>query len=145
MKVCFTTITVKDLDESIGFYESIIGLKEVSRMTEQVGENSVNISFLKDPLDVDSGLIELIEYSDWIGDGEGSKNFHRPTMLIGFQCDDLDETLEKVKESGIEIIRGPFRTAGDQMRVVFFKDPNEAVIELVEGFDLSKLPKPSSR
>lgn len=142
MKVCFTTITVKNMEESIRFYEDIIGLKEVSRMTEQVGDNNVNISFLKDPRDADSGLIELIGYNNWIGDGEGNKNFHRPTMLVCFKTDKFDTMLDVIKENDIEVIRGPFETAGGQMRVIFFKDPNDAVIELVEGFDINKLPKP---
>ena len=142
MKVCFTTITVRDMEESLRFYEDIIGLKEESRMTEKVGNNKVNISFLRDPRDADSGLIELIEYRNWIGDGEGNKNFHRPTMLVCFKTDDFDATLDVIKENRVEVIRGPFETAEGQMRVIFFKDPNDAVIELVEGFDLAKLPKP---
>jgi lactoylglutathione lyase len=144
MKVCFTTITVKDMAQSLRFYKDIIGLVELSRQTEQVGDQKVNISFLKDPRDAESGLIELIEYSSWIGDGEGNKNFHRPTMLVCFKVDDLNATLEVIRENQIEIIRGPFEAAGGQMRMIFLKDPNDAVIELVEGFDLAKFPKPPS-
>lgn len=144
MNVCFTTITVKSMEQSVTFYENVIGLEVVSRLTDQVGNNQVNISFLRDPQFPDSSLIELIEYNQWMGDGEGQKNFHRPTMLVCFEVKDLDATLEVIKRNEIEIIRGPFETAGGHMRVVFFKDPNDAVIELIEGFDLKKLLYPPS-
>mgnify|MGYP003727366083 CR=1 FL=1 len=46
MKFLHTSITVKNMEESIRFYEGIIGLKLIKR--REIKENNAEIAFLSD-------------------------------------------------------------------------------------------------
>ena len=95
----YTTITVKDLDESLDFYINIIGLQKVNKFSPESG---VTISFLRDD---ESNLIELLEDKNL-----SEEDFKESRVSIGFGVDNLDETLERLKRAGIETIRPTIET-----------------------------------
>ncbi|MCM1989507.1 VOC family protein [Oceanirhabdus seepicola] len=121
MKVGFITVHVKNLEESVEFYKNAFGLFEVRRFSPQEG---VNIVFLKDE---EKGLIELIENNHMHEVNEGA------LVSIGFNVEDLNEVLKRLREKDIEIIRGPIEVPSGE-KFVFIKDPNGVEIELIEGF-----------
>jgi len=121
MKVGFITVHVKNLEESVEFYKNAFGLCEVRRFSPEKG---VNIVFLKDE---EKGLIELIENNQMHEVNEGS------LVSIGFNVEDLNEVLKRLREKDIEIIRGPIEVPSGE-KFVFIKDPNGVEIELIEGF-----------
>ena len=51
---------------------------------------------------------------------------------IALAVDDLDETLERLKDQGIEPEREPYRVREGGSRLCFVRDPDEYRIELIE-------------
>ena len=51
---------------------------------------------------------------------------------IAIGVDDLDETLERLKEQGIEPEREPYRVREGGSRLCFVRDPDEYRIELID-------------
>lgn len=126
MNIRFTTITVKDLDESLKFYKDILGFIEMKKFSPMEG---VNIVFLKDE---DSGIIELIEYQNTSKDDE---DFRESIVSIGLGVIDLERTLYELKCKGVEPIRGPIEIPSGE-KFAFIKDPNDVEIELIQGFKI---------
>ena len=120
----YTTITVKDLEESLDFYINIIGLKKVNKFSPEPG---VTISFLRDE---ESNLIELLEDKNL-----SEEDFKESRVSIGFGVDNLEETLKRLKEHGIETIKETIETPGDG-RLAFIEDPNGVEIGINQGFNM---------
>ena len=52
---------------------------------------------------------------------------------IALAVDDLDETLERLKQQGIEPEREPYRVREGGSRLCFVRDPDDYRIELIES------------
>ncbi|NCB01257.1 MAG: VOC family protein [Spirochaetia bacterium] len=119
MNYCWTTLQVKDIDESIAFYQNIIKLP-LNRRFEVEGNGK--IAFLG------SGetMIELIQ------------NNNQPCVVgnaitLGFAVDSIDETISFIKEKGIKIESGPF-TPNDHITFFYVLDPNGIKIQFSQSF-----------
>ena len=120
MKFLWTTIYVKNLDESIAFYSDLLGLQMLRRFPAGPG---MEIAFMGNGIDnetlveflADSGSTEM-NYSDFIS--------------IGFAIDSVDAMLDTVKSRGIPVHSGPFETPG--ARFFTIKDPNGLSIQLFQ-------------
>ncbi len=119
MKFCWTTLTVKNMEESLKFYEEIIGLSVNQRF--QAGPN-MEIAFLGQG----ETKIELICNKDV---REVNMGEH---ISLGFEVSNLDEMMALVKERGIAIHSGPFQP-NPNTRFFFILDPNDLKIQLVES------------
>lgn len=124
MNIKFVTVTVKNLKESIKFYEDILKLEIVREFSPMEG---TNIVFLKGESSV---MLELIEYENKSIAGSNSK------VSIGFEVLDLDNKIKELEEKDIKIIRGPIKTAGGE-KFIFIEDPNGVEIEIIEGFSIN--------
>lgn len=124
MKIAFTTITVDKLERSLEFYKNIIGLSEIRRINPQEG---IQCIFLKDE---EGSVIELIE-DKTISNANVENREHR--VSIGFNVDNLDDTIKVLEDNSIEIISGPIEVPGG-VKFIFIKDPSGVSIELIEGF-----------
>lgn len=120
----YTTVTVKDLDESLDFYINIIGLKKINKFSPESG---VTISFLRDE---ERNLIELLEDKNL-----SKEDFKQSRVSIGFGVENLDETLQRLKAQGVETIRPTIETPGDG-KLAFIKDPNGVEIGINQGFNV---------
>jgi predicted enzyme related to lactoylglutathione lyase len=80
-------IPVKDLDRAVGFYTDVLGLHEVLRIQE------FSISLLESK----QGQIWLMDYGGRLEPGG------RPTQLVLFTDEGVDEWLERVTGAGCEI------------------------------------------
>lgn len=120
----YTTITVKNLEESLEFYINIIGLKKINQFSPESG---VRISFLRDE---EKNLIELLEDKNI-----DASQFKMSRVSIGFNVDNLDETLKTLKQHGIEPIKEIIETPGDG-RLTFIEDPNGVEIGINQGFNM---------
>ncbi|MCX7747559.1 MAG: VOC family protein [Clostridia bacterium] len=125
MNYVFTTIKVRDLEQSLKFYKEVIGLKEVVKFEAQPG---VKIVFLKDE---NNNKIELIEFEHMKNASDEGKS----KVSIGFAVESLDNTMKLVKERDLEIVMGPVETASGE-RFIHIKDPNGVEINLIEGFKM---------
>jgi lactoylglutathione lyase len=119
VKFCWCTITVNVMEESIKFYQEIVGLSIDRRFRE--GEN-VDICFLGNG----ETKIELIH----------GPNHHAPGRVegisLGFEVESLDETIKFIKEKGLEVASGPFQPS-PEVKFFFVKDPNGVNIQFAEN------------
>ena len=118
MKFCWSTLNVKNLEESIKFYEEIIGLKVTRRFPAGPG---TEIAFLGDG----ETQIELI--------CGGEKGIHvGDDISWGFEVESLDQTLFLAKEKSAVILGEPVQP-NPQVKFAFIKDPNGLRVQLVEN------------
>jgi len=119
MKFCWSTLRVNDLEESLNFYQEIVGLKVDRRFKAGPGSEIV---FLGDG----ETKIELMY-------NEGNKNVDMgEDISLGFEVESADEMMEFVKEKGISIHSGPFQP-NPHVKFFFVQDPNGLIIQFVEN------------
>ncbi|HHY59553.1 MAG TPA: VOC family protein [Clostridia bacterium] len=118
MSFCWATITVKDLEESLRFYQEIVGLTLDRRFQAGPG---LEIAFLGDG----ETKVELI------ANREVKEVNIGPHISLGFKVDSLDDKIAFVRERGIPIHSGPFQP-NPQTRFFFIQDPNGLKIQFVE-------------
>lgn len=119
MKFCWSTLAVKNMEESIEFYKEIVGLEVVKRFKS--GQDT-EIAFLNDG----ETKIELICNIDKKEINVGKD------VLWGFAVDSLEDQMVLVKEKGIEITSGPFQP-NPYTKFFFVSDPNGMKIQFVEN------------
>src|SRR5665647_1776037 len=110
MKFCWSTLTVKNLAESLKFYIEIVGLNVGRRFKAGAG---VEIAFIGDG----ETKIELI-CNDDIKEVSFGEN-----ISFGFEVNSVDEMMAFVKEKGIEILSGPFQP-NPHTKFFYILDPN---------------------
>jgi lactoylglutathione lyase len=117
MSFVHTTFMVKNMGESLQFYQDIVGLEISRRFSTGTGE----IVFLG------SGetKVELI-YNDGLKDIGYTEN-----ISLGFSVNSLDEKMKFVQEKGIKIHSGPIQ-AGPGTRFFYVLDPNGLKIQFIE-------------
>jgi len=120
-----TMYRITDPERSRAFYEAL------------------GFSFARDLDIVRNGELEATNYFFSIGDNESvlelTYNHDGRTYDLGsayghiaLAVDDLDETLERLKEQGIDAEREPYRVREGGSRICFVRDPDEYRIELIE-------------
>lgn len=119
MSFLWTSIYVKDLEESLDFYKNIIGLKVDSRM--DMGEDNA-IVFLGDG----QTKVELIY------DSEKQDINIDESISLGFEVNSIEEKMEFIKNKGLKIHSGPFNPAPN-IKFFFVLDPNGVKIQFVEN------------
>jgi lactoylglutathione lyase len=120
MKFCWTTLNVKNLEESIKFYTEIVGLNVNRRF--QAGPGT-EIAFLGEG----ETKVELIGN---VAAPKQEVNFG-PDISLGFAVDSVEEKMAFVREKGINIHSGPFQP-NPHTRFFFVLDPNGLKIQFVE-------------
>lgn len=119
MKFCWSTLRVKSLEESLSFYQEIVGLKLDRRFNAGPG---IEIAFLGDG----ETKIELI------CDANNSEVDAGKDISWGFEVDSLDRMMSLVKERGIEVLGEPVQP-NPHVRFFFVRDPNGMKIQFVEN------------
>ena len=118
MEFCWSTLYVKDMEESIKFYEEVIELPVKQRFAAGPG---MEIAFLG----VGETKVELIF------DPSKKSIDLGPDISWGFCVDSLDQTMESLKDRGVKIIAGPIEP-NPTTRFIYILDPNGMKIQLVE-------------
>jgi lactoylglutathione lyase len=123
VKFLHTSITVRDMTESLAFYTEVLGLEFERRRT--IPENKAEIAFVKDPV---SGA--RIELTWW----EGKTTIEAGEQLdhLAFEVAELDRFLLKIRQKGVRVAKEPYRLSGGTSRIAFILDPNDVWIELIE-------------
>ena len=117
-----TCYRVLDPDASVSFYEKL-GFEVLRRMP--IGDDATNIFM---GLPDDGARLELTHNHDVdepyeIGTGYGH---------IAITADDLDATLARLAEDGIEPEKPPYQVREGGSRLCFVRDPDGYRIELIE-------------
>lgn len=133
MKYLHTMVRVGDLDKSLDFYCTKLGLTETRRMDHQGGR--FTLVFLAAPGDADraksekSPLLELTYNWDPEEYTEG-RNFGH----LAFEVDDIYATCQKLMDQGVTINRPP-----RDGHMAFIRSPDNISIELLQkGQTLAK-------
>jgi lactoylglutathione lyase len=119
MKFAFAhnNINVLNLDASLKFYETALGLAETSRITPEDG--SFIIVYLGDGQT--SHKLELTWLRDWVRPYNlGDNEFH-----LAFVVDDFEEALKKHKQMNCVCFENP------AMGIYFINDPDGYWLEVI--------------
>ena len=120
-----TMYRITDPERSRAFYEAL------------------GFAFARDLEIVRNGELEATNYFFSVGDDDSvlelTYNHDGRTYDLGsgyghiaLAVDDLDETLERLKEQGIEPEREPYRVREGGSRLCFVRDPDDYRIELID-------------
>ncbi|MDF9408717.1 VOC family protein [Pelotomaculum isophthalicicum JI] len=123
MKFCWCTITVNNMEESLKFYQEIVGLSIEKRY---MAGPATEIAFLG------SGetKVELLYHNDVNQNINVGQN-----ISLGFEVNSVDEMIKFIQEKGLKIESGPFQPA-PHIKFFFVKDPNGLSIQFVENIQL---------
>jgi lactoylglutathione lyase len=121
VQLLHTSITVKDMDESIAFYTETLGMTLIKR--DEIKQNNAEIAFLG--IDGTDHRIELTWWREKKNYSEGDQLDH-----IAFEVEDVAGFVQKMKEKGVEIAKEPYSLGIS--RIAFIKDPNGIWLELIE-------------
>ncbi|NMA02162.1 MAG: methylmalonyl-CoA epimerase [Clostridia bacterium] len=129
LKVDHVGIAVKNLEESMKFYEEVLGLK--SEGTEVVEEQKVKVAFFP----VGDSEIELLESTSPDGpiarfiekNGEGIQH-------VALRVDNIEGALEELKAQGIRLIDEKPRYGAGGAKIAFLhpKATNGVLLEISE-------------
>jgi methylmalonyl-CoA/ethylmalonyl-CoA epimerase len=128
-RVHHVAVVVRSIDESLGFYRSMLGLELENVM--DVPADRVRIAFLA----VGESKVELVEPTDestgvarfLASKGEG---FHH----VCFEVDNLAETLLRLEIEGIELIdTAPRRGAEGPVAFIHPRSGHGVLVELIEA------------
>ncbi len=128
MRVLHTMIRVGDLDRSIQFYTSVLGMKLLRR--KDYPEGKFTLAFVGYGAESDTSVIELTH--NWetdsyeIGTGYGH-------VAIG--VDDIYQVCDDIRSQGGVINREPGPMKHGKTVIAFVKDPDGYAIELIESND----------
>ena len=127
MRIDHVAFEVADLGQSMHFYCDSLGFKETWRhRNDEEQEECVFLTLGDVRLELLVQLDEKMPCSD-----APSKPFC-PHLAIG--VDDLDEVVKKLQSNGVSLLRGPLEVEG-KVRWLYFTDPDQNVIELVQWFN----------
>ena len=136
-------ITVKNLEKSIAFYETLTGTKITNkdeiggaRMAKVQGLDKTLIKYAN--LHLDNINIDILEYVEPAPELASYSNSQISAMHLCFEIDDMDAAIARLKEIGIEpegepmvFEEGDGLKAGFGTAVVYFKDPDGTNLELI--------------
>ncbi|MFW5749935.1 MAG: VOC family protein [Halanaerobium sp.] len=121
MSYLWTTIKVKNLEESIEFYQQIVGLKlqrkfeagperEIAFLAAAAGETEVELIADQGKEDIDIGQ----------------------DISLGFEVESAAQKIKFLEDNGIEIESGPV-SPNPQIEFFYVLDPNGVKIQFVEN------------
>ncbi len=116
-----TCYRIGDIDRSVSFYEKL-GFEEIGRLP--IRDEAINVFM---GLPGDGARLELTYNFDVDGYDLGTGYNH-----IAVTFGDLDETLSRLGERGIEPEKPPYRVREGGSRICFVRDPDGYRIELIE-------------
>ncbi|MDH4055740.1 MAG: VOC family protein [Gammaproteobacteria bacterium] len=122
MKYLHTMVRVTDLDTSLNFYCTQLGLVELRRIDNEKGR--FTLVFLAAPGDEDS-QVELTHNWDPEEYGEG-RNFGH----LAYRVDDIYALCQKLMDAGVTISRPP-----RDGHMAFVRSPDNISIELLQKGD----------
>jgi len=121
-----TCYRIGEIDRSVAFYNAL-GFEEVGRMP--IGDEAINV-FMNIPGDGDMPRLELT-YNFGVDSYELGTGYNHIAITAG----NLDETLARLAEQGIEPERAPYSVREGGSRLCFVRDPDGYRIELIERDD----------
>ena len=120
-KLLHTRMRVSDMDQTIAFYQEVLGLEVVAR---KVSPRGSHLAFLAVPNSEE--LIELCSFP-----ASGPVKVQEDLVNLAFEVDNLDRAIGVLKEKNIPITDGPTQTSTGS-RFIFIDAPDGYEVELIE-------------
>lgn len=120
-KLLHTRMRVSDMEQTIAFYTSVLGLDVIERKTSPRGSH---LAFLKVPNSEE--LIELTSFPP-----SGPVKVQEDLVHLAFQVESLHDTIASLTAKGVKITDGPTQTSSGS-RFLFIDAPDGYEIELIE-------------
>lgn len=118
MKLCWCTLSVKNMNESVKFYQEVVGLPAGRRFAAGPG---TEICFLGEG----ETKVELVcgpKYSAPCGVG----------ISLGFEVKSVEDMVDFIKEKELEIVSGPVQP-NPHIKFFHVKDPDGYSVQFVEN------------
>ena len=131
MKYLHTMVRIENIEESLHFYCTVLGLKEIKRKESKEGKYTL-IFLGAENSSNETGLLELTFNKDQ-EKYSGGRNFGH----LAYSVKDIYKTCEKIQKSGITINRPP-----RDGRMAFIKSPDGISIELLQEGGALPLEEP---
>ena len=119
MNFCWVTINVKDMEQSLSFYQEIIGLDIDRRLNPMPGTEIVFLG---------SGETKV----ELIRNEKNNDPRYGTDISLGFTVDSIDTCMELLASKGVPIQSGPFQP-NPMIRFVYVLDPDGVKIQFVEN------------
>ena len=116
-----TCYRIGDIDRSVSFYEKL-GFGERGRMN--IGDEAINV-FMGLP---DEDPVLELTYNHGVDSYDLGTGYNH----IAISADDLDATLARLAEHGIEPEKPPYSVREGGSRIAFVRDPDGYRVELIE-------------
>jgi len=119
-------ITVSDLEKSVEFYRDILGFRVLGKLVQDNG------NFVIVYLDMGDKVLELFNFTE---KGKYLTTQNDKDMGIkhfAFKVKSVDQAFKYLREKGVEFTMEPNNAVGG-VRIAFFKDPDNILIEIIEG------------
>ena len=120
-KLLHTRMRVSDMDQTINFYTSVLGLEVLER---KVSPRGSHLAFLRVPNSEE--LIELCSFPP-----SGPVSVQEDLVHLAFQVENMDDTITTLTAKGITITDGPTSTSSGS-RFIFIDAPDGYEVELIE-------------
>jgi len=131
MKYLHTMVRIENIEKSLYFYCTVLGLKEIKRKENKEGKYTL-IFLGAENSSNETGLLELT--FNWDQEKySGGRNFGH----LAYSVKDIYKTCEKIQKSGIIINRPP-----RDGRMAFIKSPDGISIELLQEGGALPLEEP---
>lgn len=140
-------VTVTDLDRSLAFYRTTLGLRFQGELVMQ-GETTdrlfqrtgckVRVAYLNGSEDLMAPPVELLQFVDDNAE-KVPADLHRTSISeICFRVSDLDRVYAQLRERGVDFLSEPqffdFSDAGfGTSKAVYFRDPDGNILELMQS------------
>jgi lactoylglutathione lyase len=121
VELIHTCYRIGDIDRSVSFYEKL-GFEERRRMN--IGDEAINV-FMGLPGDEDR--LELT-YNHGVDSYELGTGYNHIALTV----DDINGTLERLGEQGIQPEKPPYQVREGGSFIAFVRDPDGYRIELIE-------------
>lgn len=122
-KISHVGIAVPNIDEYLRIFKDTLGLNLLG--TEEIADQKVKVAFLE----VGESRIELLEptapdspIEKYLSKNNGKPKFHH----IAFEVDNLNDTLQRVKDDGLELIDEEPRIGAGGAQIAFIHPKSTA-------------------
>jgi lactoylglutathione lyase len=116
-----TCYRIGDIDRSVAFYEAL-GFEEIGRLP--IRDEAINV-FMGLP---DDGPRLELTYNHGVDSYELGTGYNHIAVTV----ENLDDTLPRLAEQGIEPEKPPYTVSDGGSRLCFVRDPDGYRIELIE-------------
>jgi len=120
-KLLHTRMRVSDIEQTINFYTTILGLEVLEQKTSPRGSH---LAFLK--VKNSEELIELCSFPE-----SGPVHVQEDLVHLAFEVEDMDQTIRELNTKNIPITDGPTTTSSGS-RFIFIDAPDGYEIELIQ-------------